>query len=275
MLGKPVAKELMLHSFDVSLLARDINKTKQIFPDAKIIEGNVFDKKSLLKAFVGIETLYLSLSVEQSSKKSQQQTEREGMDNIIFAAKETGIKRIAYLSSLVHFYNGMNGFEWWVFNIKQNASDRIKASGISYSIFYPSTFMETFPYQMMMGKKIALIGKSEMPMWFIAAADYAKQVAKSFSISGDENKEYIIQGQQSFTFEEAGKIFIENYSKTLKIIRLPVGVLKFFGKFSQKASYGWKICEALNKYPEKFESLRTWNELGTPTTSLAEYAKSL
>jgi hypothetical protein len=223
-----------------------------------------------------VDAVYCNLSVLQTSKEKDPQPEREGIDNIIAATKESGIKRIACISSLVHKYEGMNNFHWWAFQIKADAIEKIKASGISYIIFYPSTFMETFPYQMMMGKKVGMLGKSLMPMWFIAAADYAKQVAKSFMIAGNENKEYVIQGPHPYTFEEATSIFIQNYSKAkLKVLRAPMGVMKLLGNFNQKYNYGWRICDALNKYPEKFESEKTWAELGKPSTTLAEYASRL
>lgn len=276
MLGKPVAKELIAAGFDLTLLARDENKMQQLYPAVKIINGNVFDKGSLVKAFSGQDAVYLNLSINQPSKNRQPQTEREGINNIIAAAKETGIKRLAYLSSLVHFYQGMNGFDWWAFRIKNEAIQKIKDSGIPYTIFYPSTFMETYPYQILIGKKVAQMGQSLMPMWFIAGSDYGKQVARSFQIAGNENKEYPVQGPDGYTFEEASKIFIENYQKAkLKTMKAPMGLMKFLGAFSQKINYGWHICEALNKYPEKFESQQTWNELGKPVITLAEYAKSL
>jgi uncharacterized protein YbjT (DUF2867 family) len=276
MLGKPVADQLIKSGFDVTLLARDIHKTQLLFPQAKVVAGDVFDRNSLIHTMTGMDTVYCNLSVHQSSKETDKQPEREGMDTIIAAAKYTGIKRIACISSLVHKYEGMNGFSWWAFRIKQSAIEKIKASGIPYTIFYPSIFMETFPNQMMRGNKVALLGKSEMPMWFIAAADYAKQVARSFELIGNENKEYNVQGPEAFNFDEAAKIFIANYSKAkLSVMKAPVGVMKFLGNFIQKFNYGWHICEALNKYPEKMESQPTWNELGTPTTRLADYAKNL
>ena len=276
LLGKPVAKELINSGFDVTLLARDINKTAVFFTDTKIIRGDVFDKNSLNAAFTGMDAVYCNLSVLQTSKEKDLQPEREGINIIIAAAKESGIKRIAYLSSLVHLYQGMNSFHWWAFEMKNNAVKKIKHSGIAYTIFYPSTFMETFPYQMMRGKKITMLGKSIAPMWFIAAGDYAKQVAASFSILTTENREYNIQGLEPFTFEESTKIFIENYSKAkLKIMRAPIWVMKYLGNFTPLFNYAWHICEALNKYPEKFESDESWKELGRPVISLAEYTKSL
>lgn len=276
MLGKPVAEQLIQSGFDVTLLARDINKTQPLFPKTKIERGDVFDKTSLINAMTGKDAVYSNLSVFQTSKEKDKQPEREGLDNIIAAAKYTGLKRFACISSIIHKYEGMNGFSWWAFQIKNSAIEKIKASGIPYTIFYPSTFMETFPYQMMRGNKIALLGKSEAPMWFIAAADYAKQVARSFEIAGNENKEYYIQGPEPYTFDEAAKIFIANYKKAkLSSMKAPVGLMKFFGNFSPKFNYVWHICEALNKYPEKFKSQPTWNELGKPVTRLADYAKSL
>jgi len=276
MLGKPVTKELINTGFDVKLFARDIPKTQQLFPTVEIAGGNVFDRKSLANAMAGREIVYINLSIQQNSKKSDPQQEQEGVNNIIAAARETGIKRLVYLSSLIKNYNGMKGFSWWAFDIKQSAINKIKASGITFTIFYPSSFMETFPYQMIRGNKIMMIGHSVAPMWFIAAEDYAKQVAKSFQQADMENKEYAIQGLEPFTFDEAARVMITNYTKSnLKVMKAPMGLLKFLGLFNPRLNYGTNICDALNKYPEKFESEQTWSELGKPSITLAEYAKSL
>jgi hypothetical protein len=129
---------------------------------------------------------------------------------------------------------------------------------------------------MMQGKKLAMIGTSRAPMWFIAAEDYAKQVSRSFAKGDNSNYEYAIQGPEAFTFDEATKIFIENYSKTkLSAIKAPVRLMKFLGNFSPQMDYAWHICEALNKYPEKFESETSWKELGKPEIRLKEYAAGL
>ncbi len=276
MLGKPVATRLASSGFDTTLLARDVAKTQLLFPFARIVAGDLFNKDSLVKAFAGQDAVYMSLSVEQHSGEKDPQPEREGIDNIIAAAKQCGIRRLMYLSSLVHFYNGMNGFDWWAFTIKQSAVDKLKASGIAYTVFYSSTFMETFPYQMMHGSRLVLLGRSIAPMWFIAAKDYANQVAQAVEIAGTENREFTIQGLEPFTFDEAAAVFIASYKKEkLKVLRAPVGLIKFFGHFNQPFNYGWRICEALNKYPEKFDSEKTWAELGRPTITLAEYAAAL
>lgn len=275
MLGKPVAQELIKAGFDVTLLARDINKMQQLFPGAKVLQGDVLDTESLKKAFTGQDIVYMNLSVAQNSTKNEPQPEREGLQNVIAAAKLAGIKRLGILSSLVKNYESMDGFSWWPFDIKHKAVATIKSSGIAYSIFYPSSFFETLSHQMKQGSKLMLAGKSEMPMWFIAAEDYGKQVAKAFAIAGDKNQEYTIQGLEAFTFDEAAKLFVEHYKEPLKIIKTPIGLMKFFGLFSRKMNYVANICDAMNKYPEKFESEQTWKELGKPEITLLNYVKSL
>jgi len=217
----------------------------------------------------------LNLSVAQSSKKSEPQPEREGINNIIDAAKKTGIKRIVYLSSLIKNYEGMNGFKWWAFEIKHAAVNAIKRSGLHYSIFYPSTFMECLDKQMLQGTRIMLAGKSEAPMWFIAGKDYGVQVAWALKKAGDSNQEYVVQGLEPFTSDEAAKVFIQNVKSDIKIMRAPLAPLKYLGIFNQRMNYAYHICEALNKYPEKFESENTWNDLGKPSTTLADYVASL
>jgi len=276
MLGKPVAAALIRAGHDCYLFGRQPEKIKQLFPDlTTIIQGDIFDAGGLQEAMKGMNAVYCNLSVTQNSGKRDPQPEREGLNNILEAARLNGIKRIAYLSSLVHRYEGMNGFSWWAFRIKQEAVQKIKQSGIPYTIFYPSTFMESYPYQMIRGNKIAMLGKSIAPMWFIAAADYASQVSNSFQITGTGNREYAIQGPAAYTFDEANRIFIRHYTrKKLGIMKAPIWLMKILGLFVRKFNYAWHICEALNKYPEQFESTAAWEELGQPHTTLAEYARS-
>jgi len=275
MLGKPVALELYRASFPVSLFGRDVEKLQQLFPNSTVFKGDVFDVASLEAAMKGHEIVYANLSVAQSSKKNEKQPEREGVENIIAAAKKSGVKRIAYISSLIKNYNGMNNFNWWALELKQAAVNAIKKSGLNYSIFYPSTFMECLDKQMLQGTKLMLAGRSEAPMWFIAGKDYGIQVAWAMKKAGDSNQEYIVQGLEPFTFDEAAKVFCNNYKSPVKIMKAPLTPIKYLGFLNQRMNYTYHICEALNKYPEKFESENTWNDLGKPSTTLADYAASL
>ncbi len=276
MLGQPVTKEFINAGFDVSLLARNAEKTNQIFrSNVQIVNGDLKDISSIKQLLDGQDALYLNLSVEHTSSEKDFHSERDGLDNILEAVKNSTIKRIGYLSSLVHLYQGQNGFNWWAFEIRQKAIEKIKNSGLVYSIFYPSTFMENFDKgAYVQGNKILLAGTSRHKMYFISGSDYGKQVVKAFRLDMD-NQEYVVQGQDGYTAVEAAKLYADNYKlKKLSIMKMPLGLLYFFGKFSNKMNYGARIIDALNNYPEKFEAEKTWHDLGKPQTKFIDYIKN-
>lgn len=276
LLGKPVTKALINAGFDVSVMARNEALARKLFPEATIIKGDLKNEANVEKAMQGQEGVFISLSVVQTEKESDWHAEQQGLETIVRIAKQQGIKRIGYLSSLVHLYQGINDFDWWVFRLKQQAVKTIKESGVPYTIFYPSTFMESIFYQSKQWKMIALGGKSAYPLYYIAANDYALQVANSFKILKDENKEYVVQGPEAFTQDEAAKLFIKYYKKErLFTMWAPMFMMQMMGAFSRKFDYGYHIVTALNKYPEKFEATNTWQELGKPTTTLKAFAEKI
>jgi hypothetical protein len=276
MLGQPVTHQFINAGFEVSILVRNAEKAKKLFgTSVQIFKGDLSDIDSIGQFLHGQDQLYLNLSVEPDSGKNDFQPEREGLDNILQAIKNSSLKRIAYLSSLVHFYQGQNNFNWWVFDIKKKAVEKIKGSGVAFSIFYPSMFMECFDkgaYRQ--GNNIMLAGTSKYKMFLIAGNDYGKQVVNAhLMVSG--NHEYIIQGQEGYIADDAAKFYIDNYHKTkVKIMKMPISIMKFFGMFTNKFNYGAHIVDALNNYPEKFEAEKTWQDLGKPQTKFIDYIKN-
>jgi putative NADH-flavin reductase len=273
MLGQPVTKAFIESGFEVSILVRNKQKAFDLFGSkVQIKEGSLKDNNTLTDFVRGQDFLYLNLSIEQTSGKKDFQPEREGLNNILKAAKEAGIKRVGYLSSLVQFYRNTN---WWVLDLKQKAVKNIKQSGLTYSIFYPSTFMESFDkgaYRQ--GNNINLAGTSKYKMYLIAGLDYGKQVVKVFQLDNGNN-EYMVQGQEGFTADKGAKLFSDNYNKAkIKIVKLPFGLLKFFGRLTKKFNYAANIVGALNNYPEKFEAEKTWQDLGKPQIKFIEYIKN-
>ncbi|MFM8179853.1 MAG: SDR family oxidoreductase, partial [Candidatus Kapaibacterium sp.] len=260
MLGKPVTTAFLSSGFSVTILARDAAKATALFgTSARVVSGDLRDEASIRMLLQGQDAVYLNLSVEQSSTAHDWQAEREGLALVLRVAKELGIRRIGYLSSLVKDYEG---FRWWVFDIKRAAVDAIRKGGIPYSIFYPSTFMEAFdsnsPGSMRQGDRLTLAGSSKHKMFLIAGDDYGRQVVRAFELDNGDN-EYVVQGKEGFTADEAAAMFAEHYTKAkLSVSKLPFGMLKFIALFSKRFDYVARIVQALNEYPERFDAERTW-----------------
>ncbi|WP_337043038.1 SDR family oxidoreductase [Emticicia sp. 17c] len=276
LLGKPVTKALIAAGFRVTVMARNPELARGLFPEANVIKGDLSKPAEVATAMQGQEAVFMSLSVTQTEKETDWHAEEQGIETIIELAKQMDIKRLLYLSSLVHLYQDMDNFDWWVFRLKRRIVKKIKESKIPFTIFYPSTFMESIFYQSKQGSMIALGGESKYPLYYIAADDYARQVVNSLKLLKDENREYVIQGPEAFRQDVAAKEFIRHYSKQkLRTMWAPMFMMKLMGFFSQKFNYGYHIVTALNNYPEEFEATQTWKELGKPQITLKEFAERM
>ena len=277
MLGLPVVQEMIKRNFEVVALCRDIIRAKMVLPPQVRIElGDLKNISSIENFIKGLDAVYLNLSVTKKDSEKDFLTEREGLQNFIQIAQNYKLKRIFFISSLVMNYQDINSFHWWVFDIKRSAVNKIKQSGIPYTIFYPSAFMENFFVNQKSGNKILLAGKSRNKLYFISSKDYADMVCESLLIKDNSSKEYPAQGLNGYTMDEAANIIIDNYKlEKLKPSRSPLFVLKFLAFFKKEFVYLSKIVEALNEYPEKFISETTWKELGKPKISLKEFVKKL
>ncbi len=273
MLGKPVVFQLIQAGMSVTALVRDVEKAKKTLPaEVNLVEGDLQNTAAIEKSLLRAETIYISLSVDPVSAKGNFQPEREGIQNILAIAKRFPLKRIAYLSSMVQDYSG---FDWWVFDLKKRTTEAVKGCGIPYLIFYPSNFMENIPERFIQGNKIMLAEKSTVKNYWIAAADYARQVTRALQTnSGEVNREYIVQGLEGLTLEEASEQFVKYYPKRrIKIAKAPLGLLKLLGLFSNNLSYVAKIVEAIGHYPETFQAETTWQELGKPSITIQDFAR--
>ncbi len=273
MLGKPVAKILVEQGFEVTAMVRNPEKAAKVLPDdIALLQGDLSDFKTIERAIVGHDAIYLNLSVNPNDTKKAFHTEKQGLSNLLLALKHSGIQRIFYLSSLLQFYQT----DWWVLQMKKEALKKLIRSGIPITVFYPSTFMETLDQKLLVGNYIILIGQSKHPMYWIAAEDYAVQVANAIKL-GDlhsENMEFTIQGREAYTLQEAAHIFKKYTNKNLKVITLPWLLMKPLRFLHPQLAYGVQLSNALNNYQEQFNAAETWELLGQPEVSLESYAKN-
>lgn len=277
MLGNPVTWALHRTGFQLKAMVRDPQKARAVLPpDCELVRGDLRQVEDIRSALAGADGLFLNLSVLPASRPSDFQPEREGIAHLMAELGDSSVQCVGMTSSLVQRYQGMQGFDWWVFDLKLKAAERLKAGPVPSLLFYPSTFMENFDrgaYRR--GNMIALAGDSAVPMHFIAGVDYGAQVAQAFQQFSGRSKEYVIQGPEALTADAAAQIFVRHWSgRKLVVRKLPFGLLKLMGNFGRTFNYGRHIVEALNRYPEVWEAEATWQELGPARTTLAEYAQS-
>ncbi len=276
MLGQPVAKMLIASGFQVRALVRDVEKARRLLPaEIELVQADLKNPVSLESGISGCEGLYLNLQIDQESRESDWAAEREGIDNALAAAKKQGVHHVAYLSSIIK--DDPQSADWWVYKAKVSAADKVKNSGIPWTVFCPSCFMENLSHlQIENGKLMAISGTGNKNYW-ISGNDYGRMVAAAFRNEVARNKEYWIQGPEGYDTGEASNVFLKNYSKqSLKLQAAPLGMLKVISLFTgPKMRYMVKIMNSVTRMPEPFKGEAAWNDLHKPAETIASYAKRI
>jgi uncharacterized protein YbjT (DUF2867 family) len=271
MLGQPLTHELVAAGFAVTALVRDVARARPVLPPAvRLVAGDLADPGSLPAALAGQDALYLNLSVRQTERETEFHPEQQGLAHVLAAAQAAGIRRVVYLSSLIKDYAG---FDWWVFRLKKAAAEQVRRSGLPYTIFHPSAFMETLVHTQLAGPFILVAGQARHPMHWVSAADYARQVVAALRWPEAAGREYVVQGPEALmTLEAARQVAQHHGHRRLRVAYALLGLIRFFGRFAARMDYGAHLIEALNEMPEPFRAQATWQELGPAGETVRAFA---
>jgi uncharacterized protein YbjT (DUF2867 family) len=272
LLGSAVTQALIDAGHVVTMLARSQVALQARFPAARAVLGDLRNVATIAPALRDVDAVYLSLSVRPDEREAEFHTETDGINNLLAALPGTPVRRIVYLSSLVQRYLGHNGFDWWVFRVKQAALRQLAAAPIATTIFYPSNFMESVADQSTMGRAVMVATGSQVANYYIAAADYAAQVVAALARSVTTSEHYVVQGPQALTQAQAAQQFVQHAQRRYLVVPVPWLALRLASHTSVRAHYGRHIIEAVSNYPEVFEAQATWDLLGRPTTTMAMFA---
>ncbi len=273
MIGIPVTQQLIKAGFEVTALVRNPSKAAEIFPSGvRFVKGDLNDVDTITKSLEHADAVYVNISTRPQDKEGQFNPETEGLNNILRAAKASSVQQIVYLSSLLaRNYTG----NWWVFKAKKSSIERVKQSGIPYTILYPSNFMENYTSEgMKRGKKITVIkSKFNNKAYWISGEDFGQVVAASLQQPRAINREFTVQGPEALTMLEAANSFIQGYQKeVLSVGFFPLGMMKFLGNFIGPLKFVGNLMTVMLSNKETFESTNTNEELHHSTITIHEFA---
>jgi len=146
LIGLPVTKALVKSGFEVTVLVRDVEKAAAVMPaGVSLVKGDLRSRVDIGRAIKNADGVYINLNTTFNDTEKGFLSEREGVDNIVAELKGSTVKQVGFLTSfLSRDYPG----DWWVMKVKEDAVKKIKASGVPFTIFRSSSFMENFrgPY---------------------------------------------------------------------------------------------------------------------------------
>ena len=268
--------EFLKKGIQIKALVRNPNRLKQLpnFPSQiDIIKGDLNDLESLRELMTDVDAIYLNLSTQHSNAVFQ--PEIEGIKNIIEIAKEKNIKRIFHLSAItVMFPEFAQGRDVFINKIRKTGYKLLKESGIPCTFFHLSWIMETIEFTMRDKNTIKAFKPIYYPIYWLSGKDLGKMISNAVNLSThNETKDYIMQGKEAITFEEALTRYANTFQPKLKLKLAPIWMLKFIGIFNKEARKAAQIGYFFSNYKEEFRAEQTWLELGKPQYTIDNFSK--
>lgn len=262
MLGQPVSHRLKEDGFRVRIMTRDRQKAQKLFDDSfEIVSGNPVDTRSLEEALEGCYGVHISLPIE---------VEQLAAESIAKVAAEKAVERLSYVSGAT-----VAPETRWFFlsDRKFLAEEAIRDSGIPYTIFCPTWFMESLPMFVVNGRA-SVLGKQPYPYHWVAADDFAKMVSVAYRSEEAANKRFFIHGPEAITMHEALKRYCSVFHPEItQISTLPFWFVKLLAIATRNQELGaaGRLMAYFEKVGEAGNPVEANHILGAPTTPLNEW----
>ena len=218
---------------------------------AQLVTGNLCDQASLKAACQDVSDVICTVSAMpfcyQPGVNDIQSVDIEGVTHLIEAAKAAGVKHLIYTS-----FSGNIDRDFPLRNAKRAAEQRLKESGLVYTILRPSLFMEVWLSPAVgfdaANFKATVYGTGDQPIAWISLKDVAQFAVESLENPAARNGVLELGGPESLSPHRAIKIFEEVMGKPFEVAQVLPEALQaqYDGAVDpmQKSFIGLMLCYA-------------------------------
>lgn len=269
MLGAPVVRALAAEGHHVRVLTRNPAGAARLASVAELVTGDVDDRASVERALRDCQWVHLSLD-----GKGDWDLERRGAQAVAELAKGAGVERVSSISGAsVDERNA-----WFpMTRAKLDAERALQASGVPWQLFRCTMFMELLPKLVRDGRAM-IMGRQPNALHWIAAKDYARMVARAFSLHAAANRTFHVRGPEALTMEQALRTYCERCAPDAKVEHVPFAVLRLVSLLPGNRELR-RVGLPLMRYFEKVQELGNPAEtnalLGAPQTTVAAWSDSV
>ncbi len=233
--------------------------------------GDLKNRKSLDPACKGITTLITTAtSAKRGGEDTLQTVDLDGNKNLIDAAKAAGVKQFIFVS----VQNADSGSPIPLMAAKGLTEDRLRASGIPYTIIAPNAFMQVWIAMIVglpavSGRAVAFVGTGKRKHSFISDTDVASFILASIDNPKALNQRLIIGGPEALSIIDTVKVFERAVGHKIPVQSVEPGqpVPGFPDAMVQ-------LLGGLDMYDSVIDMNELSKTFGVKLTSMEEFAKA-
>ena len=270
MLGSRVVRRLLADGHGVRLLVRNPDRARTMLgTDVQYAAGNVEDPGSIDRALEGCAGVHVSLSAGPAPDVLDR-VEHRGTARVAEAAVQMGVSRLTHLSQMLVAEDA----EIPEHRAKFRAEQAIRESGVPYTIFKPTYFMETLPRHVR-GKVAVVMGRQAHPLHMLAADDFARMVSRSFQRPEAANRSLFVHGPEPVTIPEALRLYCALVEPGKRVVAMPLRFMSILDAlFMGRRLRGTiELMGAMQRVGERGDPSEANELLGAPTLTLHRWCE--
>lgn len=238
-LGKYIAKELIYRNINTKIIVRNPVKAIPLAYDfVEIIPAEVTRPETIKGHFAGVDTVISTVGItRQRDGLTYMAVDYRANMNLLEEAKKAGVKKFIYVSVI----NGQLHRNLKLVEAKEAFVDKLKASGLEYTIIRPNGFFSDMRDFLKMAEKgsVYIFGKGKKKFNPIHGADLAQVCVDA--INSNQN-EIVVGGPDILTHYEVAEMALLTSGKPINIIHIPHWVRKsilwIMRTFTSSKTYG-------------------------------------
>jgi uncharacterized protein YbjT (DUF2867 family) len=242
---------------------------------AEPVEGDLRDPESLRRAVRGATAVVSTATVTRSRQPGEtlESTDQQGQANLITAAREAKVDHFVFVS-----FSRQIGGDDPLTRAKRENEERIRESGLGYTILRPSYFMEAwlgphlgFDYP---NRRATIYGDGSAPISWIALGDVAEFAARSLTSRAALNQVLELGGPEALNPNQVLRLFEQASGDQFDVRYLPVSALEA-QRAAAKDSMEQAFASLMLAYAkgDAIPMQPTLARLPVALTSVEEYAK--
>ena len=228
--GRLVVRELQDHHHRVRCLVHTPGRDR-LFSDrsVEVQYGSVTDPAALAETFYDVEVvIHLVGIIRQGRRRSFDQINRQGVANVVAAAKETGVKHFIEVSAI----GATNNSTYSYLYSKWRGEQEVANSGLPYTILRSSImfgegdeFLNALAGLVRVSPLVPVAGSGRNRFQPIAAADVARCVVLAVDREDLKGKTIEIGGPQQLSYNEIIGAVARTLGKRRLYFHLPVWLM--------------------------------------------------